>query len=203
MHSNSLSCPKIFPLSSPALYWLPHLTCISSLKAKNVDLHTAKNIQIQLKVCFDICRPIFINWPPTYLLWSDLCARLHRRRRQIVGRLSSEGDTALLPSHFGSIPWCLFGFNVCRTPPSVHASWRWPCWMSRGARLGELPFQRTAHWHHVPPSRPVCGASYVEDLMDTALNTERGRITETEVTTKVGHEGSQKLRFFCRCFFLL
>ena len=74
--------------------------------------------------------------------------------------------------------------------------------MSRGARLGELPFQRAAHWHHVPPSRLVCGASYVEDLMDTALNTERGRITETEVTTKVGHEGSQKLKFFLLLLFV-
>ena len=34
MHSNSLGCPKIFPLPSPVLYWLSHLTCISSLKAK-------------------------------------------------------------------------------------------------------------------------------------------------------------------------
>ena len=35
MNSNSIGCPKIFPLSAPALYWLSHLTCISSLKAKN------------------------------------------------------------------------------------------------------------------------------------------------------------------------
>ena len=35
MHSNSLGCPKILPLSAPVLYWLSHLTCISSLKAKN------------------------------------------------------------------------------------------------------------------------------------------------------------------------
>ena len=44
---NSIGCPKIFPQSAPVLYWLSHLTCISSLKAKNVDFHTAKNIQIQ------------------------------------------------------------------------------------------------------------------------------------------------------------
>ena len=47
MHSNSIGCPKIFPLSAPVLYWLSHLICTSSLKAKNVDFHTAKNIQIQ------------------------------------------------------------------------------------------------------------------------------------------------------------
>ena len=33
--SNSLGCPKIFPLSAPVLYWLLLLTCISSLKVKN------------------------------------------------------------------------------------------------------------------------------------------------------------------------
>ena len=44
---NSIGCPKIFPLSTPVLYWLSHLTCISSLKAKNDEFHTAKNIQIQ------------------------------------------------------------------------------------------------------------------------------------------------------------
>ena len=35
MYSNSIGCPKIFPPSAPVLYWLSHLTCISSLKAKN------------------------------------------------------------------------------------------------------------------------------------------------------------------------
>ena len=35
MHSNSIGCPQIFPLSAPVLYWLSHLTCISSLRAKN------------------------------------------------------------------------------------------------------------------------------------------------------------------------
>ena len=34
MHSNSIGCPKLFPPSAPVLYWLSHLTCISSLKAK-------------------------------------------------------------------------------------------------------------------------------------------------------------------------
>ena len=35
MHINSLGCPKILPLSAPGLYWFSHLTCNSSLKAKN------------------------------------------------------------------------------------------------------------------------------------------------------------------------
>ena len=32
---------------------------------------------------------------------------VHRRRRQIVGRLPSEGNTALLLSHFGTVQYCL------------------------------------------------------------------------------------------------
>ena len=51
MHTNSIGCPNIFSLSTPVLYWLSHLTCISSLnaekRAKNVPFHTTKNIQIQ------------------------------------------------------------------------------------------------------------------------------------------------------------
>ena len=43
--------PKIFPPSAPVLYCLSHLTCISSLKAKNerktLIFITAKNIQTQ------------------------------------------------------------------------------------------------------------------------------------------------------------
>ena len=35
MHTNSTGCPKIFSLPAPVLYWLSHLTRISSLKAKN------------------------------------------------------------------------------------------------------------------------------------------------------------------------
>ena len=47
---------NISPVSAPVLYWLPYLTHISSLKAKNVDLHTAKNIQIQ-----PIFFPLFLD----------------------------------------------------------------------------------------------------------------------------------------------
>ena len=41
---------------------------------------------------------------------------VHRRRRQIVGGLPPEGDTALLPSHFGGVHLCLFWFSISRTP---------------------------------------------------------------------------------------
>ncbi|WP_419635315.1 hypothetical protein, partial [Thiolapillus sp.] len=33
---------KTAPPSAPVLHWLSHLTCISSMKAKNFDFHTAK-----------------------------------------------------------------------------------------------------------------------------------------------------------------
>ena len=56
MHSNSLGCPKIFPLSASVLYWLSHLTGISRLKPKNERktlknyVYIAKDIQIQPKL---------------------------------------------------------------------------------------------------------------------------------------------------------
>ena len=43
----------------------------------------------------------------------------HRKRHQIAGRLHSEGDTALLPSHFGGVQWYLFWFNICRLPQNM------------------------------------------------------------------------------------
>ena len=64
MHTNSIGCPKIFSLSAPVLYWLSHLTCISSLKVKN-ELKTF--IFTQLKISrynphfFVIFRRILIN----------------------------------------------------------------------------------------------------------------------------------------------
>ena len=41
-------------------------------------------------------------------------------RGDIVGRLPSAGDTALLPSHF-SVHYCLLCFNLCRTLPTLPA----------------------------------------------------------------------------------
>ena len=62
-----------FPLSAPVMYWLSHLTCILSLKAKNVDFHTANNVLIQTTLFWGpIFRQFLINSPPTYLLQSDL-----------------------------------------------------------------------------------------------------------------------------------
>ena len=60
---------KIFPLSAPVLYWLSHLTCISSLKAKN---ERKTLIFTQLKKYRDttntfsaVFRRTLINSPPT------------------------------------------------------------------------------------------------------------------------------------------
>ena len=67
MHSNSIGCPKIFPLSAPVLY-LSHLTRISSLSAKN---ERKTLIYKQLKISrynqhfFAIFRPNLLNWPLT------------------------------------------------------------------------------------------------------------------------------------------
>ena len=57
--------PKYFPPSAPVLYWLSHLTCISSLKA-----NTAKKSRYNQHF-FAIFRRILRNSPPTYLLSSD------------------------------------------------------------------------------------------------------------------------------------
>ena len=62
--TQSTGCPKIFCLSAPVLSWLSHLTCISSLKAKN---ERKTFIFTQLKLSrYDphflaIFRPILIN----------------------------------------------------------------------------------------------------------------------------------------------
>ena len=48
-----------------------------------------------------------------------LLLKVERRWRQIIGRLPSEGNTVLLLNHFGSVQWCLFWFNICRTPPTM------------------------------------------------------------------------------------
>ena len=37
---------------------------------------------------------------------------------QIVGKLPSEGDSALLLSQTGCHQWCVFWTNMCRTPPT-------------------------------------------------------------------------------------
>ena len=41
-------------------------------------------------------------------------AEVHRKWRQVVCGLSSEGDTALLLSHLGGVHWCLFWFSIRR-----------------------------------------------------------------------------------------
>ena len=74
IHSNSIGCPKTASPSVPVLYWLSHLTCISSLKAKNERktwIFTQLKISRYKQHFFAILRRILINWPPTYLLQSD------------------------------------------------------------------------------------------------------------------------------------
>ena len=57
--------------SAPVLYWLSHLTCISSLKAKNERktlIYTHLNISRYKQLFFAIFRWSLRNWPPAYLL---------------------------------------------------------------------------------------------------------------------------------------
>ena len=63
--------PNMFPLSAPVLYWLSHLTCISSLKAKNerkMLIYIQLNISRYNQHFFAIFRRILIKRPPVYLL---------------------------------------------------------------------------------------------------------------------------------------
>ena len=74
VHSNSIGCPKIFPPSAPVLYWLSHLTCISSLKAQNEQIrwfHKAKKIQIQ-PTFFSLFLDEFLEIDLRSILWTDL-----------------------------------------------------------------------------------------------------------------------------------
>ena len=58
-------CSSFVPVIAPDM----HLESQSDKQAKNVDLHTAKNIQIQLTLFrFFLKRRILIKGPPTYLL---------------------------------------------------------------------------------------------------------------------------------------
>ena len=65
------------------------------------------------------------------------------RRYQIVGRLTSKGDTAQLSGHFISVQWCLFWFNIhiCHLHPPL---WLWhmhpACW----------PRKKDRFWSQVP-----------------------------------------------------
>ena len=72
MHSNSIRCPKILPSSAPVLYWLSHLTCISSMKTKNgrkTLIFAQLNMSRYKQHFFAIIRRILMTWPLTYLLY--------------------------------------------------------------------------------------------------------------------------------------
>ena len=105
---------------------------------------------------------------------------------QIVGRLPSEGDTAVLQSHFVGVQLCLFRLSY-----TVH---HLLCFLTdnnaRGAWPSERPFQRADRHHYVPPSVPLSGLFWrwrgPWTLIRTASGEERGRDTET---SRVCHEG--------------
>ena len=108
MHSNSIGCPKTFPpvCSSFVLVIASdmHLEPESERRAKNVDFHTAKNIQNQT-------RPFRYFRTNPYKLTSDLftVVRLLLRSRAERGSLPSrDGQTgtrysALSPQNFAAV----------------------------------------------------------------------------------------------------
>ena len=72
-------------LSAPVLYWLSHLTCISSLKAKNAHFHTTKNIQIQ-STFFSLFLDEFLENDLRPIYCSRTCDRLRGIKKKFVNR---------------------------------------------------------------------------------------------------------------------
>ena len=109
-------------------------------------------------------------WPHPGLI---LPQEVHRRWLQIVGGLLSEGDTALLLSHFGGVRQWLSWFNIPRTPPTNYYGPYWQkCWLSHRLRLSEHLPQRADH-HYIPPPILLCGLSDIVDFDQNCLRQGR------------------------------
>ena len=83
------------------------------------------------------------------------------RRRQIVGGLPSEGDTALLPSHFGGVQQYLIAFNIRKTPPTM------PLLDDNVSQVED------SDRHYVPQPIFLCGFSDVEGFDQNCLRQGR------------------------------
>ena len=127
--NHTLKQPRLSQNSSlraPVLCWLSHLTCISSLKVKNVDFHTAKNIQIQ-RTLFSLffgeflqsrLRPIYcVVWPLREPNRSQptACRSVHGLQSPRITSTQPEDIKVLL-----HIPNCLC---FCRERNSYHTFW--------------------------------------------------------------------------------
>ena len=108
-------------------------------------------------------------------------SEVHGKWRQIVGGLPSEGDTALLPSHFGGVQQCLFWFNIRRTPPTMPPT------------DDNVSYVAESDWVSIPSREQTAATSLhqssyadsdAEGFDRTASGKGGGRNTETEATTR-------------------
>ena len=96
MHSNSSGCPKICPPPVSVLYWLSHLTSISSLKAKNgrktliftqLKISNTSNIfSLHLTNSCKVTSDLFtVVWPLrfTFQVYSGLCDDLLKKEQRV------------------------------------------------------------------------------------------------------------------------
>ena len=129
---------------------------------------TQKNSQLcRIKWTLLVCLFFLLSFMPTSEVLFPLCLSQHSYPQQyqgpfhtvalqpvvykkccIVGRPPSEGDNSLLPSHFSGGQWCLFKFNICRTPSTV------PLLTTALAKS-----QNQTEWVSLPESRlPLCAS---------------------------------------------
>lgn len=106
----------------------------------------------------------------------------------IFSRMLFEGDTALLLNHLAAVQWCLFWFNICKTP-------------SAKAPMGVL-FSCGAEWvspleSRLPLHLTVTSPVWTQGVgvFEHYLNCEEGRSIEAEVATRAGPEGPEKMTF--------
>ena len=88
-------------------------------------------------------------------------SEIHGKWRQIVGGLPSEGDTALLPSHFGGVQQYLIAFNIRKTPPTM------PLLDDNVSQVED------SDRHYVPQPIFLCGFSDVEGFDQNCLRQRR------------------------------
>ena len=201
-----ISCPKIFPLSAPVLYWLSHLTCISNLKAKNVRktlIFTQLQISRYNQHFFAIFRWILINWPPTYLLQSDHKLK-HSTERKTgrfrtkhlilqcivpVGFLSCENRVAFL--------WVSQFQQSRATQPTVHAGCfsvhiihRILTWTTRSLTFAQLFIHAIAHCGWVCGHRNrVCTESRVGGKIPCRI--EKSNLRQRRASPTFYHQNLQ------------
>ena len=130
-----------------------------------------------------------------------LLPEVRGRRRQVVGMLPSEGDTALLPSHSCGVQSCLFSFIaqgyhlLCPLMTIMVAVKAWNQTVSIPSR------QQTAatslhdpppHHHHRHPNV----APMRLKLLSERPYARKKAGTQNNVTARARQEGRQELRYF-------